>query len=122
MRDSLVSLLQTVRLIYSVSRYYNTSERTSSLMIKITNQMIAACRDYITKRDRETVWGQDRIAARSKLKHCLHLNKYSSNFSLIDDSIRSKIVSYVIAVTSLLYLFYDYENFIIFIHNAKISI
>lgn len=76
MRDSLVSLLQTVRLIYSVSRYYNTSERTSSLMIKITNQMIAACRDYVTKRGRETIWGQDRIAVRSRLKHCLRLNKY----------------------------------------------
>lgn len=75
MRDSLVSLLQTVRLIYSVSRYYNTSERTSSLMIKITNQMIVACRDYVTNRGRETVWGQDRAVARSKLKHCLKLNK-----------------------------------------------
>lgn len=76
MRDSLVSLLQTVRLIYSVSRYYNTSERTSSLMIKITNQMIIACRDYVTNRSRETVWSQDRAIARSKLKHCLRLNKY----------------------------------------------
>lgn len=75
MRESLVSLLQTVRLIYSVSRYYNTSERTSSLMVKITNQMIAACRDYVTKRGRETVWDLDRIAARSRLKHCLRLNK-----------------------------------------------
>ncbi|XP_076639069.1 dynein axonemal heavy chain 1 isoform X1 [Colletes latitarsis] len=84
MRDSLVSLLQTVRLIYSVSRYYNTSERTSSLMIKITNQMIVACRDYVTNRGRETVWGQDRAAARSKLKHCLRLNKaYRETYRLV---------------------------------------
>lgn len=75
MRDSLISLLQTVRLIYSVSRYYNTSERTSSLMVKITNQMIVACKDYITKRGRETVWSQDRTTARTKLKHSLRLNK-----------------------------------------------
>ncbi|RLU25661.1 hypothetical protein DMN91_001818 [Ooceraea biroi] len=84
MRDSLVSLLQTVRLIYSVSRYYNTSERTSSLMIKITNQMIAACRDYITERGRETVWSQDRAIARSRLKHCLRLNKaYRETYRLV---------------------------------------
>ncbi|KZC10625.1 Dynein heavy chain 5, axonemal [Dufourea novaeangliae] len=84
MRDSLVSLLQTVRLIYSVSRYYNTSERTSSLMMKITNQMIVACRDYVTNRGRETVWGQDRAAVRSKLKHCLRLNKaYRETYRLI---------------------------------------
>ncbi|KAL7304210.1 hypothetical protein TKK_0003404 [Trichogramma kaykai] len=84
MRDSLVSLLQTVRLIYSVSRYYNTSERTSSLMVKITNQMIAACRDYVTMRGRETVWGQDRSATRQKLKHCLRLNKaYRETYRLV---------------------------------------
>lgn len=44
-------------------------------MVKITNQMIAACRDYVTLRGRETVWGQDRVVARQKLKHCLRLNK-----------------------------------------------
>ncbi|XP_066590394.1 dynein axonemal heavy chain 5 [Prorops nasuta] len=84
MRASLLSLLQTVRLIYSVSRYYNTSERTSSLMIKITNQMIVACRDYVTNRGRETVWGQDRDSVRSKLKHCLRLNKaYRETYRLV---------------------------------------
>lgn len=35
MKESILSLLQTVRLIYSVSKYYNTSERTSSLMVKV---------------------------------------------------------------------------------------
>ncbi|KAJ8672889.1 hypothetical protein QAD02_004150 [Eretmocerus hayati] len=75
MQDSLVSLLQTVRLIYGVSRYYNTTERTSSLMVKITNQMIAACKDYVTQRGRETIWGQDRSSSRRKLEHCLQLNK-----------------------------------------------
>lgn len=75
MRDSLISLLQTVRLIYSVSKYYNTSERTSSLMVKITNQMIAACKDYITNRGRMTIWDEDKSVSRVKLKHCLRLNK-----------------------------------------------
>ncbi|KAK0178414.1 hypothetical protein PV328_002364 [Microctonus aethiopoides] len=84
MRDSLVSLLQTVRLIYSVSRYYNTSERTSSLMVKITNQMIAACKDYVTERGRETVWSLDRNLARSQLKHCLRLNRaYRETYRLV---------------------------------------
>lgn len=35
MRDSILNLLQTVRLIHSVSQFYNTSERTSSLMVKV---------------------------------------------------------------------------------------
>lgn len=35
MKDSVLSLLQTIRLIHSVSQFYNTSERTSSLMVKV---------------------------------------------------------------------------------------
>lgn len=37
MKDSILNLLQTVRLIHSVSQFYNTSERTSSLMVKVSN-------------------------------------------------------------------------------------
>lgn len=35
MQDSILGLLQTVRLIHSVSQFYNTSERTSALMVKV---------------------------------------------------------------------------------------
>lgn len=35
MRKSILGLLQTVRLIHSVSQFYNTSERTSALMVKV---------------------------------------------------------------------------------------
>lgn len=35
MKEAILGLLQTVRLIYSVSQFYNTSERTSSLMVKV---------------------------------------------------------------------------------------
>lgn len=35
MKESILSLLQTVRLIYTVSQFYNTSERTSALMVKV---------------------------------------------------------------------------------------
>ncbi|CAH1389655.1 unnamed protein product [Nezara viridula] len=35
MQSSILRLLQTVKLIHSVSQYYNTSERTSALMVKV---------------------------------------------------------------------------------------
>lgn len=35
MQDSILGLLQTVRLVHSVSQFYNTSERTSALMVKV---------------------------------------------------------------------------------------
>lgn len=40
MKESILGLLQTVRLIYSVSQFYNTSERTSSLMVKVKTHLI----------------------------------------------------------------------------------
>nr|XP_034839773.1 dynein heavy chain 5, axonemal [Maniola hyperantus] len=74
-KDSILSLLQTVRLIHSVSQFYNTSERISSLMVKITNQMIETCKQYITCRFKETIWSQERELVRDKLIHCTNLNK-----------------------------------------------
>lgn len=35
MQKSLLGLLQTVKLIHNVSQFYNTSERTSALMVKV---------------------------------------------------------------------------------------
>lgn len=74
MKESILSLLQTIRLIYSVSQFYNTSERTSTLMVKITNQMIETCKSYITCRGKETIWSQDRNLIRTKLTNCIKLN------------------------------------------------
>ncbi|XP_045464260.1 dynein axonemal heavy chain 5 [Harmonia axyridis] len=84
MRESIMGLLQTVRLIYNVSQFYNTSERTSALMVKITNQMIETCKDYITCRGQESIWSQDRDIMREKLTQCIKLNKvYRKTYSLV---------------------------------------
>ncbi|KAB0801458.1 hypothetical protein PPYR_05812 [Photinus pyralis] len=75
MKDSILGLLQTVRLIHSVSQFYNTSERTSALMVKITNQMIETCKEYVTCRGNETIWSQDRALVKEKLTQCIVLNQ-----------------------------------------------
>ncbi|KAF4514205.1 UNVERIFIED_CONTAM: hypothetical protein B566_EDAN019421, partial [Ephemera danica] len=81
MKDSILSLLQTVRLIHSVSKFYNTTERTSSFMVKITNQMIETCKLYVTCRGKETIWSQTRTEVREKLTHCINLNQvYHSTY------------------------------------------
>jgi len=45
--DVLPRLISSVRVIYSISTYYNTSERLTSLFVKITNQLITTCRQAL---------------------------------------------------------------------------
>ncbi|NXG76471.1 DYH5 protein, partial [Baryphthengus martii] len=47
MMDHVPSLMNTVCMIYCTSPYYNTSERMTSLLLKITNQMINTCKMYL---------------------------------------------------------------------------
>ncbi|XP_077985364.1 dynein axonemal heavy chain 8-like [Glandiceps talaboti] len=84
MKDSIPSLINAVRMVHSISRYYNTSERMTSLFIKVTNQMVTACKSYITDDGMNRIWDQERHPLIEKLKVCIGLNnEYQDRFQKI---------------------------------------
>uniref|UniRef100_A0A2I3GCS9 Dynein axonemal heavy chain 5 n=1 Tax=Nomascus leucogenys TaxID=61853 RepID=A0A2I3GCS9_NOMLE len=85
MMDAIPTLINAIKMIYSISHYYNTSEKITSLFVKVTNQIISACKAYITNNGTASIWNQpqdvvvEKILSAIKLKqeyqHCFHKTK-----------------------------------------------
>lgn len=75
MIPAIPGLINAIKMIYSISRYYNTSERMTSLFVKITNQMITSCKEFVYKDGGSKIWDLDRQIAVQKLMQCMKLNE-----------------------------------------------
>lgn len=83
--DTLPALLNSVTMIHTIARYYNTSERITNLFSKITNQMIHNCRTCIIGdcEDASQLWEISPPELIKNLEVCLKLNvAYQEQYNL----------------------------------------
>nr|QWY73219.1 dynein heavy chain 5 [Hofstenia miamia] len=85
MIDLLPSLLNAIKMIHTISQYYNTSERMTSLFVKVTNQMITTCKAYI-REGVSNIREMDRDLLLSRITDCLNLrDEYKNEFRKVKD-------------------------------------
>ncbi|XP_032037004.1 dynein heavy chain 5, axonemal-like [Aythya fuligula] len=82
------SLMNAVCMIYCMSPYYNTSERMTSLLLKITNQMINTCKTYL-REGVSKIWDLDRQELLKRIQQCISLKEqYQTSFQTIRDNLK----------------------------------
>jgi dynein heavy chain len=57
--DNLRNLMSNIMTLYKIARYYGTPERMTILFVKITNQMIKACKETILAPGK--MWDQNKL-------------------------------------------------------------
>lgn len=87
--DSLPALLNNIKMMHTIARYYNTPERMTTLFCKVTNQMITNCRNFIEAPGKN--WDQDKPKLLANLEHCLKLNEqYQEQYRLTRDRLAAQ--------------------------------
>lgn len=92
--ETLPALMNSIRMLHSIARYYNTNERMTGLFVKITNQMIANCKFYINGNENsERMWQQAQTSEGAdelvhRLEDCLKLNEaYQEQYRITKDKL-----------------------------------
>ena len=85
--ESLSGLLNNLRMMHAIARYYATPERMTVLFTKITAQMIANCRKWVTSKG--ALWDQDIGELLKALNVCYSLfNEYRSEYDKTRDKLK----------------------------------
>ncbi|XP_058453053.1 dynein axonemal heavy chain 8 [Malaya genurostris] len=70
----IASLLTIIRQVYKTSSFFNTSERITGLLSKVTNQIIMNCQQYMTCRKTKTIYEQEKEDVLAKIRVCKDLD------------------------------------------------
>jgi len=87
--DHLPALMNSVKMIHTISRYFGTNERMTKLFMKITNQMITTCKVAINGKDSsDSLWEKDLAFLLETIEKCLQMNEeYQDQYRLIKEKL-----------------------------------
>ena len=86
-QESLPTLINNIKMMHTIARYYNTSERMTVLFQKVTNQMVRNCKEQILAPGK--LWDQDKVVLLDNLTAAVHLNEaYQEQYRLKRDRLQ----------------------------------
>ena len=89
--DSLPALMNSVKMIHTIARYYNTTEKMTQLFMKITNQMITTCKKSILKdKPVDKLWLRDPDELIETMQDCIKLrDAYQYQYELTKEKLQA---------------------------------
>nr|XP_055038161.1 dynein axonemal heavy chain 5 isoform X2 [Misgurnus anguillicaudatus] len=110
MLEHIPKLMNSIRMVYTVSPYYNTSEHMTSLFVKITNQMVSTTKVYLCQGVTK-VWDLDRKDLLKRIKECVQLNqKYQECFYRMKEKLQQDSIKRQFEVSEN-YIFGKFDTF-----------
>ena len=86
--EALPTLMNNIKMMHTIARYYNTTERLTMLFKKITNKMIHNCRQFVQGGPTAKLWGQPFPQLVTRLQACLALNEgYQEQYYMTRDKL-----------------------------------
>ena len=91
--DALPSLMNALKMIHTISRYFGTTERMTKLLMKITNQMITTCKLSINGKDhQDKIWDKSLTTLLEAIEKCLQLNEeYQEQYRITKEKLMTTV-------------------------------
>jgi dynein heavy chain len=91
--ETMAPMLNAIKMVHTIARYYNTTKRMQALFTKVSNQMILKCRMHLSPPDgdsTEELWAAEPSDLVKRMEHCLKLNEsYQEQYRFTKDKLQA---------------------------------
>eukprot|EP01064_Diplonema_japonicum_P034643 TRINITY_DN7253_c0_g4_i1.p1 TRINITY_DN7253_c0_g4~~TRINITY_DN7253_c0_g4_i1.p1 ORF type:complete len:4646 (+),score=1368.52 TRINITY_DN7253_c0_g4_i1:87-14024(+) len=122
----LPALVNNIKMMYTIARYYSTEQHMMVLFCKITNQLILACKNDIRQHGSQSaahLWSQTTDAEQlraliERLQACIALNtRYQEEFQKASERLKQKADGPQFSSLNILHIFGKFELFCKRVHK-----